>query len=118
MDGHDLVVTWVPIPDDDEYLFRVRRKIANNEGDVIVHLTDAYRYGLAEFFARPNLLRAGSYVLIGMPHANAAPEAVERAKQNRIGVGHIKDFMGALNRKNMWQYVSPEERRHREAQRR
>ena len=106
MNEHDRVICWEPITNQDEFLFRIRRTINDSESDVIVHLTDAYRYGLAEFFARPKELRAGSYVVIGMPHADADPETIEEAKKHRIGIGHIGKFMGALNRKNMWQYMT------------
>ena len=52
--------------------------------------------------------------MIGMPHADAAPEVVEVAKEERIGIGHIGKFMGALNSKNIWEYMSPDERRRKQ----
>ena len=85
---------------------------------MIVHLTDAYRYGLAEFFARPVQVRPGSYVVIGLPHGDAALEVIEKAKEHRIGVGHIGKFMGALNFENTWEYMTPEERRRIEREQR
>ena len=114
MDEHDQVNNWMLIENQHEYLFRIRRTLNGTESDVIVHLTDAYHYGLAEFFARPNELQAGSYVVIGMPHANVGSEVIERAKGHRIGIGHIGKFMGALNYKNVWEYMTPDERRQKE----
>ena len=119
MAEHSRVYTCKPVPDQHEYLFKVRRILSGSKSDVIVHLTDAYRYGLAEFFARPKQLQAGSYVVVGMPHADAAPEVIEEAKKHRIGIGHIGKFMGALNYMNIWEYTTADERRRREeAQRR
>ena len=118
MDEHNRVSNWVLIENQHEYLFRITHMLGGSKSDVIVHLTDAYRYGLAEFYARPNELRAGSYVVIGMPHADADSEVIEKAKEHRIGIGHIGKFMGALNYRNLWEYVSPEERRMRESARR
>ena len=118
MDEHDRVSSWVPVEDRHEYLFRIRRKLSRSESDVIVHLTDAYRYGLAEFFARPDQLRAGSYVVIGMPHADTTSEVIEKAKKYRIGIGNIGKFMGALNHKKIWEYLSPDERRWEEEEQR
>lgn len=118
MDEHHLVINWVPMDYAHEYLFRIRRKLAGRESDVMVHLTDAYRYGLAEFFARPDQLRAGSYVVIGMPHADADDEVIEIAKKERIGIGHIDKFMGALNYRKIWEYMTPEERQQEEEERR
>lgn len=111
MDEHNLVSGWEPIANKDEYLFRIKRRLTGTDDDVIVHLTDAYRYGLAEFFARPDQLRAGSFIVLGMPHADAALDVIELAKKHRIGVGHIGKFMGALNYNKIWEYMTAEERR-------
>ena len=119
MDEHHLVGSWEVIDNQHEYLFKVRRTLFGSESEVVVHLTDAYCYSLAEFYVRPNQLQAGSYVVIGMPHADAEREVIELAKKERIGIGHNKKFMGALNLENVWEYLSPEEREQkREEQRR
>ena len=116
MNDHDRVINWEPIASLDEYLFKVTRTLSGSKSDVIVHLTDAYRYGLSEFYARPGQLRAGSYVVIGMPHADAPDEVIETAKLAHIGIGQIGKFMGALNYKNIWKYTSPDERQQKEAE--
>ena len=118
MDEHDLVCNCVLIANEHEYLFKIKRSLPGSESEVIVHLTDAYRYGLAEFYARPKQLCAGSYVVIGMPHADAYSEVIETAKKERIGIGHIGKFMGALNYNNLWEYVTPEEREQEEEEQR
>jgi hypothetical protein len=61
MDEHNLVKDVEVIDNQDEYLFKVRRTLKGMSSDVIVHLTDAYRYGLAEFMARPDRLGRGSF---------------------------------------------------------
>ena len=118
LDEHSLISQWELIRHEHEYLFRVVRTLSGNTNNVVVHLTDAYRYGLAEFFARPRQLRTGSFVVIGMPHASAAPEVIDEMKQHRIGIGHIGKFMGALNYRNVWEYMTPTERREEQEQRR
>ena len=118
MDEHDRVVNWEPIANEYEFLFRIRRTLDGSRSDVIAHLTDAYRYGLAEFFAGPKPLGAGSFVVMGMPHADADLEVVEIAKKHRIGIGHIGKLMGALNYKNIWEYMTPDERRRKEEEQR
>lgn len=114
MDDHNLVEYAELIKNQDEYLFKVIRTLKGIRSDVIVHLTDAYRYGLAEWFARPAQLRAGSFVVLGMPHADFNADVIEEAKNNRVGIGHIGKFMGALNYKNIWEYMTPEERKRKE----
>ncbi len=116
MNEHDQVSNWEPIVSQDEYLFKVTRTLLRSQSGVIVHLTDAYRYGLAEFYARPDQLRAGSYVVIGKPHADAAAEVIDPAKLAHIGIGHIGKFMGALNYEKIWEYISPDERRQEEVE--
>ena len=114
MDEHSRVLNWVPIEHQHECLFRIRRSISRSQQDVVVHLTDAYLYGLAEFYARPSELKSGSFVVIGMPHADTSSEVIEEAKKYGIGIGHIGKFMGALNVQNVWEYLPPEERRREE----
>ena len=106
MTEHDRVINWVIIVNQHEYLFKISRTLPGSASDVIVHLTDAYRYGLAEFFARPNELKVGSYIVLGMPHADVASEVIEEAKRHRIGIGHIGKFMGALNYEKIWEYLT------------
>ena len=110
MDEHDLVSNCVLVANDHEFLFKIRRTLAGSESEIIVHLTDAYRYGLAEFYTRPKQLRAGSYVVIGMPHAGAGDKVIEEAKKDSIGIGDIRKFMGALNFKEIWKYMTRKER--------
>lgn len=114
MNEHDKVVSWSVVPSEEEYLFRISRQTRYSKSDVIVHLTDVYRYSLAEFYARPPEVRAGSFVVIGMPHADAYEDVIEEAREMKIGIGHIGKFMGALNYRNMWEYLSPEERQRQE----
>ena len=114
MDDHDKVDNWEIIDDQDDYLFRIKRTVSSSKSDVVVHLTDAYRYGLAEFFARPDQLLAGSFVVLGLPHGDFDDAVVEEAKKKRIGIGHIGKFMGAINYRNIWEYMTPEERNRKE----
>ena len=114
MDEHNLVTNWHPIENQDEYLFNVSRTLRRVQSNVVVHLSDAYRYGLAEFYTRPKDLGTGSFVVIAMPHASVDDAAVEKAKEHGIGIGHIGKFMGALNFKNIWEYMTPEEKKRKE----
>ena len=116
MNQHSRVMRCELIANQNEYLFRVRRTLGESMNDVIIHLTDAYRYGFAEYFTRPRQIKAGSYVVIGIPHADAAVDVIEAAREDHIGVGHIGKVMGALNLKNVWEYMTPEERRRQEAE--
>ena len=114
MDEHNLVKNWHPIEHQDEYLFNVTRTLNRVQSDVLVHLSDAYRYGMAEFFARPKQLKPGSFVVIAMPHASVDDAVIEKAKGYGIGIGFIGKFMGALNYQNIWEYMTPDEKKRHE----
>lgn len=107
---HDKVTQLEPIPDEDEYLFKVTRRLGRKENHLTVHLADTYRYGLADMYSRPDKVGRGSYVVLGMPHASADGQAIEEARQYKIGLGHIGKFMGALNYTKVWEYMTPRER--------
>jgi hypothetical protein len=112
MAEHNRVQAAFPIPSDDEFLFVVRR--IGDLSDVTVHLTDAYAYSELEYLARPNQLGRNSFVVLGLPHGTYADDVVEMARADGIGVGHIAKFMGALGRRNVWEYESPQEREARQ----
>ena len=107
---HDKVINFELIPDKNEILYKITRRLSRKEATLTVHLADTYRYGLADLHARPKRLSRGSFVMLGLPHASFDKEAIEQAKQHGIGVGHIGKFMGALNYDKIWEYQSPQER--------
>ena len=112
MAEHDKVATIRPIPSDSEYLYVVVRK--GGASDVVVHLTDAYEYGELEYLARPKELRHGGFIIFGLPHAHPPAKAlIERAREDGIGIGFLRKFMGALNVPRVADYRSPEERKDR-----
>ncbi len=118
MNEHDSVTHFELIPDKDEYLYKVTRRLGRKESSVTVHLADTYRYGIADLYARPKRLGRGSFVVLGLPHGSVDKEAVKEAKEHEIGIGHIGKFMGALNYGNIWEYQSPQERREQARQER
>ena len=88
-------------------------KRARGLPDVRVHLSDAYEYSRAEYLARPaEVTKRNSFVVLGDPHA-IAPHGtlVAEARKDRIGMGNVRKFMGALNSRDAWEYEAPEERR-------
>jgi hypothetical protein len=118
MNEHSRVVSWEPLDNDDEYLYRITR--TQGLPEVYVHLTDAYEYSRAEYLARPaEVVGSNSFVLLGDPNANDATSAlIAEARSDGVGVGKIGKFMGALNSRDVSEYESPQERQERETRRR
>lgn len=117
MDDHNIVRSWDPLDNRDEYLYRIVR--TKGLPVVHVHLSDAYEYSRAEYLSRPKEVeRDNSFIMLALPHAHeASAELIAEARRNGLGIGHIGKFMGALNMRNVSQYETPDERRARGRQR-
>jgi hypothetical protein len=113
MDEHDCAISVETVASQLEYIYIVHR--TSRLPDVPVHLADAYEYGELDYIARPRELTRNSFVILALPHAHdVREELVERARSDRIGIGKIGKFMGALGRRDVWDYESPQEREDRE----
>ncbi|MFZ0882371.1 MAG: hypothetical protein WAN14_03160, partial [Candidatus Acidiferrales bacterium] len=111
MEAHNRVERCVRQNADGECIFEIQRK-----GDLptlMVYLSDAYDYGLGEYLSRPRSLGRGDFILIADPNANFDESVVPRAREDEIGIGNIKKFMGALNFRNVWMYDTPDAKKGR-----
>jgi hypothetical protein len=113
MTEHDLVASYDPLDNEDEYLYLITRH--RGLPAVRVHLSDAYEYTRAEFLARPaEVTQRNSFVVLGLPHAlGPDDELIAEARGRGVGIGKIGKLMGALNIRDVWSYETPEEQRDR-----
>lgn len=97
---------------EDYFIFRVNR--LNPRDSVRIWLSDAYRFTEMDFHNRPEELEPGDYALIAKPEGGGGV-SYELIKDARIGVGKLAELMGALTKRNMWEYEPPtwEERQRR-----
>lgn len=107
MSGHNNVASFREESDDENYLFRIAR--ARQRDEILVWLTDAYLFTDADYYARPAKLSAGDYIVVAKPEGgfHVPQEAID---DQFIGVGQIGKFMGALNSRKMWTYLTRDER--------
>ena len=105
MTDHTAVSKYHVIHSGDHYLFNVDLVKGSS---IIVLLTDAYQFGLADTLLMPKNI---DYVVMGMPHAGYSEDAARVLKAKHIGIGHIGKFMGAINTPKPWEYRTPEERK-------
>jgi hypothetical protein len=68
-----------------------------------VWLSDQYNFGEADFQNRSREIRSGDYILIARPEASSHGGYSEE----KIRVGKLADFMGALTKREMWKYEPP-----------
>lgn len=115
MHDHSNVASYEDVSDTENYIYRVRR--ARQRDSVLVWLTDAYLFTESDYYLRPDALRAGDFILVAKPEGGFSLDQgeIDRAK---IGVGQIGKFMGALNVRSMWTYLTREEKERLERLRR
>jgi hypothetical protein len=103
MHEHSSVLSVEDVSTDEHFLYRIRRQ---KYGNALVWLSDAYTFTDMDYVNRPNELQQGDYIVIAKPEGGggASQHLIEAAE---IGVGRLADFMGALNRRDMWNYVAP-----------
>ncbi|MGB3928283.1 MAG: hypothetical protein WBL20_04905 [Sphingobium sp.] len=108
---HNSVISIEDVSTDEYFLYLVRR---SKYGHALVWLSDAYLFTDMDYINRPAQLKCGDYIVIAKPEGGggASTELIQSAA---IGVGKLADFMGALNKRDMWTYVAPswEERQER-----
>jgi hypothetical protein len=101
MNDHSMVASLRRLPNDDETIYEIRR---NRYDDTVrVWLSDHYHHTEMDIYNRPREIRSGDYILI------ARPEAADEGGYSleNIRVGKLRDFMGALNKRQMWKYEPP-----------
>jgi len=114
MDDHGNVDRLEDITTEEFYLFTIRR--ARQRDSLTVWLSDAYIFGDMDFFNRPQELQRGDFILVAKPEGGFQVHD-ELIADAHIGVGKIGKFMGALNHRNPWEYLTHEERERREGRR-
>src|ERR1700732_1802655 len=102
MSGHSRVERCTRIAGVNEYLYTIERK--GGLTSVNVFLSDAYRYGHADYVARPKQLKRYGFILIARPESSFDHTLIEQARLDGIGIGKIGKLMGALNSSNVCDY--------------
>lgn len=105
MNGHAKVGCHTDLQDERDILFMIERR--ESLPNLIVHLSDAYLYTLHDYYSKPPRLKSGDFILVARPEAKFDESLVAVAYQDKIGIGKIGKFLGALNRRNIWTYKEP-----------
>jgi hypothetical protein len=101
MAEHSTVSSCRLLPNDNEIIYEIRR---NKFDDTIrVWLSDQYTFGDADFQNRPREIRSGDYILIARPEASLHGGYTKE----KIRIGKLADFMGALTKRQPWKYAPP-----------
>ncbi len=108
MREHSAVELFERLRVESEIIYELARR--KHRDAVRVWLADQYHFTDADYYARPNELRPGDYILIARPEGR---ESVDRdlTRIAKIGVGKLVELMGALNKLEMWKARSSRGRR-------
>jgi hypothetical protein len=102
MEAHNKVLQYSELQDEMDILYEIVR--TGNLPTLTVHVSDAYRYTLNDYYSKPASLTAGDFILIARPEAEYDEDITYIAKREKIGIGKIGKLLGALNLKGVWLY--------------
>lgn len=102
LDGHQAIKSYKLIPDPDFYIFLIKRKF--NYIDIYLVLSDEYSFGEYDIITKHSILKKGGFILIARPEAN---DYSENDPDNKIGIGKMRKFLGAINKNDFWNYIPP-----------
>jgi hypothetical protein len=102
LNRHINVAAIFPIDDPDFYIFKIVRTGAFD--DIYLVLSDDYHFGDYNYISKHPILKDGGFILIARPEAN---DYDINEPGNQIGVGKIGKLLGALNRNDFWNYITP-----------
>lgn len=107
MKEHDCVEDFFKIPDEDDLVYQINR--SRRRRSLNVWLCDAYHFTEADFYNRPRLICQNDYILVAKPEASFQID-YDIIRRERIGIGQIGKFMGALNFDDPWRFLDAQER--------
>jgi hypothetical protein len=116
MAAHNKVARCQLLDDVDYIKYGIER--TGDLPNLTVFLSDAYTFTEAELFEMMRVVSKGDYILVARPEAGFTTSVGKEARSYKIGLGRIGTFMGALNVRNVWEYLTPEQREEMKARRR
>lgn len=82
-----------------------------NDGRILkIFICDCYSFGIAEYHEVVEQLGSINAIVINSNWCGYSPDVKQHCKDLKIGVFRIGGFMGAINTKNFWEYLTPEEK--------
>jgi hypothetical protein len=106
MNEHSHVASVQRLNVEGECIYEIERSKFRDR--VKVWHSDAYMFTEMDYYNRPKELKAGDYILIAKPEADGRVRR-DLIDTTKIGVGKLKELMGALTVAKTWTYISPTE---------
>ena len=80
-----------------------------NGPDIRLFICECYLFGVAEYHEVVANLGRVDAVIIASLWCKYTGQVQDRCRDQDVGVFTIAEFMGAINRREIWTYVGPEE---------
>lgn len=109
--GHSNVNSFERLSYSDDYIYRIQRKRSQ---DMIILASDAYRFGLSDFFTRNEVIANGTMIYLARPESDYSLDVADAAKQEEVTIGKLKEILGALNLDRHWTWESEDRKDKRE----
>jgi hypothetical protein len=85
--------------------------LKRTQGDTLrVFICECYAFGIAEYMETFQKLGKLDAVIINSAWCGYSYQAKEHCRKAQVGLFKVGEFMGALNIKDYWNYITPEEK--------
>lgn len=74
-----------------------------------VFVCECYSYGVAEYMETVGKIGKVDAVIINSNWCGYTPDAKQHCREQKVGLFTIAEFMGALNQRDFWKYLTPVE---------
>lgn len=75
-----------------------------------VFICECYSFGMAEYYEVKQNLGKVDVIVISSAWCGYTDDVKLHSRQIRVGVFNIRDFMAALNRERLWEYLNDDEK--------
>ena len=88
-------------------VYEYRRQIGDS---LRVFICDCYSFGLAEYQEVIDEIGDVDVIVINSGWCGYTQQAKEHCKSQKVGLFRFGEFMGAMNMREYWNYVAPDDR--------
>ena len=110
LNNHLNVASWEIISDPSDYIYRITRVRGE---DILILVSDSYRYSLTDFFTRNEGIGAGAMIYMAKPESNYCLEVADAGKEECLTIGMFGEILGALNIDTHWNWESKDRKERR-----
>ena len=84
-------------------------KIHLSDSSINIFICECYSFGMAEYYELLDKIDVEiDAIVINSNWCSYSSDVKEQCKELRVGVFKIGEFLGAINRSDFWNYISPD----------